>query len=596
APGPARAPAFESAPAQAAEAAPTSPPESSPLTSALSPEPSPDQPLASPSGRPYFPPPAAPPSPWSQEQPVASPTAWPQDQFAQPSGWAQEQHTAAQTGWSQEQHPVPPSGWPHQDGPTAPTSWAPPPPVPRTPPPPRDPLAVALANASLLSAGYVMLGRKWIAAATGLVTLALLVVLTSTARSVWMEIGVLAWWVAMIAHGWYLARARRQDVTGAKKQRLIAVAVTVPVLLAFGLLRWDAARIESDTTAAREAGDCARALSALDRLWAGHELANAPLAARGDNTVEACDRLRQAGERLDTALGGDTAALEAGFTGLSSVLADLPGHEKMVDTSLNGFLDRLPISTACDTREITDWLRDREASGNGLDRAADVVPRLAPAAIVQCADDHMEDDAWEQARAGYQQLLDEYPGHELAARAEEGVRKATLAIELANVRRLLTAPHGTVQPPYCKTAAPYSGAPAYRAQSPNRAMVFGNPTYSGKLPAEWLAPDAAEAVLVICAGETEFGAPVQTCPYEADVAIGGRKDVTFHKIAIPVRVFELRTGQLVADTRVEIGGASCPAILSYTSHASLDLGPPSQVYVTASDADVHAGFNGLINP
>jgi hypothetical protein len=70
--------------------------------------------------------------------------------------------------------------------------------------------------------------------------------------------------------------------------------------------------------------------------------------------------------------------------------------------------------------------------------------------------------------------------------------------------------------------------------------------------------------------------------------------VTFHKIAIPVKVYELRTGKLVSDTLVEISGASCPKVLSYTYYGPADLGPGSDEYVIASNANVQAGFRYLI--
>jgi hypothetical protein len=89
---------------------------------------------------------------------------------------------------------------------------------------------------------------------------------------------------------------------------------------------------------------------------------------------------------------------------------------------------------------------------------------------------------------------------------------------------------------------------------------------------------------------------VETCPYENSFSPFGYTDVTFKTIIIPVRVFELKTGRVVTDARVEIRGASCPAWLEYHSPTGMDLGPPSETYVNPSDPEVHAGFNGLINP
>lgn len=456
-----------------------------------------------------------------------------------------------------------------------------------------DPLAVAIGNASLLGVGYLMLRRRALAVLTGLVTVLLVVLLAAVVRAVWFEVVVLFWWAFLVAHGWVLAggRARRVAVRG---QRLVALGITVPVLLAVGFLRLDAALIEQTVTEARGSGDCGPASTALDRVWLGHRVVDAPLTTRGDKTVEACRRLPVASDRLTTGLTGDTDALVAGFDGLASVLADLPGHEKMVDVVLDGFLAGLPTGNPCHTVEVTDWLRQREAGGNALDRSVDVVASTAPAALVGCAEDHMAGNDWETARTRYRQLLDQYPEHELAAKAQEGVRQATLAIELANVRRLLQAAPGS-QPAYCANPAQYSGAPPHGTAG-NRALIYGNATYTGKLPGEWRATDAADAVLVVCVGDTEMGTPVQTCPYENKTFPQFPQDVTFHKIAIPVRVYELRTGKPVADTKVEISGTSCPEILHYTTYLAHDLGPPSQVHVTASDDDVRAAFGALISP
>jgi hypothetical protein len=230
-----------------------------------------------------------------------------------------------------------------------------------------------------------------------------------------------------------------------------------------------------------------------------------------------------------------------------------------------------------------------------LGDAAQIVPGIAPSAIVACADDHMEAHDWPAALRDYRQLLDQYPNHRLAPKAKTGVTQATQAIELAKLRTLL-ASTGGAEPQYCATPSAYSGAAPYRAGQPNRALVYGNAAHTGKIPPGWLAPDAAAAVVVICAGETEFGTPVQTCPYESKIGLYGSTDVTFRKIAIPTRVFEVRTGKLVAEFKLEINGASCPNILEYRSYGTADFGPPSEVYVAASIADVQAAFRPLLIP
>jgi hypothetical protein len=466
-----------------------------------------------------------------------------------------------------------------------------PPPELAANPRPADPLAVAVGNASLLGIGYALLGRKGPAVLTALVSLLLVLLLVSAAPVLWFEVLVLAWWVAVVAHGWALAR-QRPRVQHPRTHRLVALAAALPVLLAFGLLRVDAASIERDVAAARAGGDCARAMAATDELWFGHRVVNAPLDERAEVTVRACDRLETAGGELDAALTGDTDALAAGFRRLGGVLRDMPGHDAMVASTVDRFLGGLPVDDPCETMAVTDWLGREKPRGDVLGRVADVVPRLAPAAIMGCADSHVRTGDWQTARARYQQVVDQYPGHDLAPAARTGVVKATRAIELADVRGLLTTSGGG-QPAYCTTPAPYSGAKPYVPNAPNRALVYGNADHVRKIPAGWLAKDAADAVVVICAGETEYGTPVRTCPYESKRPFG-YIDVTFKKRAIPLRVFEVRTGKLVAGFKLEIGGASCPPVLEYTYYSNVDLGPPSEVYVAASDEDVLAAFRPLL--
>lgn len=554
------------------EAAPTSEPEAAPAPqSETAPTPEPEATATpEPEGTPPSEPEAAPTS-----EPAATPTPEPvlQYQFAGEAG--------AQT----------PAGSAYFDPDTIPI------PVLTKPPraiPPRDPLAVALGNGSLLGIGYGMLGRRVLTALAVLVTVILVTLLATTVRTLWFEIVVLGWWVAVIVHGWYLATKQdRPDRPVAKRQRLVALAVTLPVILVVGVLRYDSARIGSIVADARQAGDCAQALDALDGRWVGHSIADAPLSVTGDDTVKACDQLQKATVNLDAALTGDAEALRVGVGRLRSVLNLQPGHEKMVERVLDRFLDRLPNSDACATKVLTDWLGHIPRDKSVLDRAVDIVPRIAPEAMVECGDQLLAASSWVPARERYQQLLDEYPDHDLAPRAQEGVTKATQGMELANVRQLLTTTTGG-QPSYCSTPAPYSGAVAYGATRPNRALFYGNAEYTDRLPAEWKATDAADAVLIVCAGASEFGTPVETCPYEATISPLGYTNVTFKRIAIPVRVFEVKTGRLVADLRVEIGGASCPPILTYTGFSA--FGPPSEVYVTPADPDVHAGFTTLINP
>jgi hypothetical protein len=448
-----------------------------------------------------------------------------------------------------------------------------------------DPLAVALGNASLVGLGYLML-RRWKTAIAALLVTGALVAILLVLQAVWCELALLAWWILVIAHGWFLARAQ-PGRAAVRFDRVVALGVAVPVLLAVGILRYDAARIEQKVAEARASGDCGRVTAAQREVWSGVRIADAPSTVRGDRDVRACERLETAKTDLIIGLTGDTKALEEAFGTLASVLAE-PGQDSTVGAVLNEFLDALPTKSPCTTLTITDWLRERKPTHNLLDRSIDAVQRTEPAALVACGDVHAGELRWPDARSMYQELLKRYPNDRLVAKARAGVKRATLQLELKNVRDLVGSSGN-----YCSSPAQYSGAAPYR-RGVNRALfVGGTDEYWARLPAQWRTTDVANAVLMICADEAEFGTAVRTCPYESKLLVWSSVDVTFRKIAIPLKAFELRTGRLVASTTIEIGGSSCPATLHYSSYSPV-ADPPSTVYVTPSSANVQAAFKPLL--
>lgn len=470
----------------------------------------------------------------------------------------------------------------------------------------RDPLAAALGNASLLGVGYLVLGRRRLGLANLAISLVLVSYVVAVART-WAEIVVLVWWAAVIVHGWLLAGrdARRPTAqptdwaadtdpgpapdlgTGSGSNlgpRLMAGGLAALVLLAFGLLRFDAVRIGGHVAKARADGDCAGVRRAQSGVWLGDRVGDAPLSGRGDSVVRVCHRLQTAATDLGNALtSGDPDDLRAAFRTFDTVLAT-SGNEKIVESVLNRFLRGLPTSDACDTAALTDWLRDHRPARPPLNRTVDAVRRTAPAALLGCADDQMDDESWDQAKSRFQQLVDQYPNDERVGRAKDGA-------ELANVSGLLEGPADD-RPAYCSSPAKYGNAPKY-GTGINRAMFFGNTAYTDRLPKSWEASDPAHATLVVCAGDDKRGATVQTCTYQSDKT-GRLYSVSFHQIAIPVKAYELRTGKLVADRTIDIGGRSCPAHLETTYYGSVDPGPDPDQYVRESDSDVRDAFRSLI--
>ncbi|WP_157229114.1 hypothetical protein [Nocardia brevicatena] len=117
---------------------------------------------------------------------------------------------------------------------------------PSTPAPARDPWAVALADASLLGIGYLMVGRRRVAFGSAPVTLVLITVLTCVVRSVWFEIVLAAWWAMVTVYGGVLGS--RPPRSRLWRQRVIAFAATVPILVAFAVLRVDIEQIGTRST------------------------------------------------------------------------------------------------------------------------------------------------------------------------------------------------------------------------------------------------------------------------------------------------------------------------------------------------------------
>ncbi|ADP84993.1 tetratricopeptide repeat protein [Pseudofrankia inefficax] len=461
-----------------------------------------------------------------------------------------------------------------------------------------EPVAVALGNASLFGVGYLMLGRRGLAALTGLVTLVLLIILGTAARTLWFEIVVLLWWLTLVAHGWYLAGGwpPRRRRAGSRSRLVLGVAVFLPVLVAFALLRLHVASINDRVAAAVRSGDCRRATAALAGRWAGDYLADAPGAVRGAGTGRVCGSLGDTAGRLDAVVtNSDLSSLPPALTNLSAVLAAWPDHAPMVLRTLDDFLGRLPLSNPCDTVKVLDTLGAYSPRDAVRDQAGAAVPRLTPPALLGCGDREFGSKDWNGAKASYQRLLDDYPKSPLVPKAFGGLVAANRAIELDHVRAALGAGPDTS---YCSNPVTWSGATPYRGASPNRAVLHGQNTYTNQLPGDWLVDDVAKAPLVICVSPKEYGDLVESCDYDSDAvtSVFGTRTVSFHKVAVPIRVVEVLTGHVVADLRVQVTGASCPSVIDYTTFGYFDTGPSPDMYVDVPDSDVSAAVRDALAP
>ncbi|MBZ9645845.1 hypothetical protein, partial [Streptomyces sp. PSKA30] len=124
----------------------------------------------------------------------------------------------------------------------------------------------------------------------------------------------------------------------------------------------------------------------------------------------------------------------------------------------------------------------------------------------------------------------------------------------------------------------------------NRAMFLGDTEYTDELPGDWRTSDPTKAALVVCADTAKNGAAVETCYYENDLSEYLPHEVTFYKVKIPLKVYELRTGKRVDPHEVQISGGSCPSVLHYEYYGTYDYGPGSEEFVSTAKSDVRDAF------
>lgn len=421
-----------------------------------------------------------------------------------------------------------------------------------------DPTAVAAGNASLLGIGYLLIGERGLALGTGLFTVALLAVLAASGSGA-LQVIVVLWWVALIGHGWW--SGRRTPVRHARA-RWIGLVSAIVVLLAVVSLRSNAAFTAASLDGARADGDCQAAAAAQQRSWFGSRLADAPAASDADDTLQACRQLVGVRERLDAALAPNVGELGAAYRDVRVVLTTLPGHERMVDVTLNDFVARLPESSGCAAAQIVDWIGAQPVQDDPLRRLADTAAELAPQASVDCGDMLRAMADFAGATDRYQQVLTQFPGTPQTEQAQVGLSAAAAGQRAADARQRL--------PSYCDAPFAYPEAPAL-GPGINRAAFVPNALSDSFI--DWKTDDISQTALVVCLDSQQRGSAARVCSYIFGLA--DTTDVTFYRAAFPIRVYELRTGQIVLDARPEIGDPSCPDELSYETYGYFsDAGPP----------------------
>ncbi|MFF1819905.1 tol-pal system YbgF family protein [Kribbella sp. NPDC058245] len=447
-----------------------------------------------------------------------------------------------------------------------------------------DRLAAAVGNASLLGIGYVLLRRWRLAIAAPLISIAL-VLLVVAQKALWCEIVLLVWWVAVVVHGWLLGG--KPGTRSATEQRLIALCVTVPVLLAGVFFRVEAVGIQNDVADARAAGDCAGVTAAQQKARYGDRVADAPGIERLGVDVEACQQLQEIALRLEGTWSGDVDLLGEQFAKLGEVLAK-PGQEKTVEKVLDQYLGTVTKGGPCPTVELATWLRGRHQTQNVLDKANSVGDGLVPEAQFECAQSEAKAAKWRAALGRYQELIGQYPHAAITPKARAAMALVAVKVELLDVRGLVTSGE------YCDKPAKYSGAPLYR-RGVNRALFLGETNeYLDQLPRQWKTDVPTNASVVICTEAVEDGPAIRTCPYTRETDPNLHFNRTFRKVVVPVRIYALRTGKLVRTGKVTITGEACPLVYTDDSGLTPVYGSTISTPVDPSDANVRAAFQPLL--
>ncbi|GAB3954847.1 hypothetical protein GCM10029976_098020 [Kribbella albertanoniae] len=446
-----------------------------------------------------------------------------------------------------------------------------------------DRLAAAVGNASLLGIGYLLL-RRWRLAIAAQLMAATLVALLLVEKALWCEIALAVWWVAVVVHGW--TAAGKPGTRSVREQRLIALCVTVPVLLAGVFFRVEAAGIQSDVAEAREAGDCAGVTAAQQRARYGDRVADAPGIERLGSDVEACAELQQIKSRLQNTWSGDTEILAEEFQKLDAVLAK-PGQNKTVEKVLDEYLGTVTKGGPCPTVKLATWLRNRHQNQSVLDKSRAIGDGLVPDAQFACAQSEAKAGQWRAASYRYQELIGQYPKAAVTPKARAALAVATLKVQLLDIRNLIEAGE------YCDKPAAYGGAPRYR-RGVNRALFLGEQEgYTSQLPSQWKTTVPTNASVAICTEAVEDGPAITTCPYVRE-GYDFTFYRTFRKVVVPVKIYAMRTGRLVKAAKVVIDGPSCPAVYTDDSGLLPIVGETISTPVDPTAANIRAAFQPLL--
>lgn len=471
-----------------------------------------------------------------------------------------------------------------------------PPPPPAAIPPRRpaggartaDPLAAVAGNATGLGLGYMLLGRRWLAAAAAAGSGALVYAMAADPANPWWRLGFGAWWLAMGLHAWHRTRRAPRPLLdfdrpgGPPRERLLAVGGAGLALLVVLGLRADAWLMVHRAGNEHTAGDCGSAADILDSFETAHRAAFGAVVVEGEEQLAACRLLNEAraqdpeagaatvaaymehpgalwegagperaGMLFEAArAGGDVAELmRLGFEQLIDTLASDPEASWRVRGAVEALMSDLAEDTpVCDAAVVDAWLRAQTWEAPSLGEPVAAAADRAPARLLACARERADIGDFAGAQVAYRQFLADHPDHADAPAAADELYDVEYRIEYDTVTALLD------QGAYCADPSPWRGAPAYEGEGPHPMRTLGLSAEQYDFPGSWVADGVDDTVLVACVAGPSRGELQDTCLYGSD---SETVLLAFYAARFDITVYELRTGEVVEQYRREIGDP-CP--------------------------------------